>query len=112
MNTLTNNLPGRSSNFPGPWLGSISLIISPLLLFLGDLLRINFHFYFPDQLEAYADHPALIMSSYNLFIIGFILMWPAILSLTQLIGVKRPTWAKFGGSLAMIGILIWLFMKV
>lgn len=106
----TNNaLNNDSFSFPGHWLGGISLIISPIFLLIGDLLKINFNYYFPHQLAAYTEYPLLMTTSYNFFIISFILMWPALLTLTRLIGAKKPGWAMWGGLLAMTGLFVWLF---
>lgn len=90
--------------FPGPWIGGISLIIAPLILLTGILLRIEFHFFFPQQLQAFQNHPALIVSSYSCFVAGNILLWPAIISLSRLIGRKRPIWALWGGALVILGL--------
>lgn len=38
--------------FPGRWIGGLTLILGPLLLLAGVLLRSKFHFFFPDQLRA------------------------------------------------------------
>src|SRR3954451_5475333 len=54
----------NASGLPGRWLGAASLIVGPLLLLTGILLRIQFHFFFPQQLAAYHDHPPLITAAY------------------------------------------------
>ena len=90
--------------FPGRWLGGTSLIFGPLLLLAGVLLRSQFHFFFPQQLTAFRDHPALIGWSYSCFLAGNILMWPAIATLARLIGSSHPRWATWGGSLVIFGL--------
>ena len=70
----------QQSWFPGRWLGAASLILAPLLLLAGILLRIRFHFFFPQQLAAYHDHPVLMTVAYNCFLAGNILLWPAVLN--------------------------------
>jgi hypothetical protein len=90
--------------FPGRWLGGTSLVFGPLLLLAGVLLRIQFHFFFPQQLTAFRDHPTLIGCSYSCFLAGNILMWPAIVTLTRLIGSSHPRWATWGGSLVIFGL--------
>jgi hypothetical protein len=70
----------------------------------GILLRIQFHFFFPDQLAAYKSHPELVFTSYSLFLAGNILLWPAIVSLAHLIGQKKPNWATWGASLVLFGL--------
>jgi len=90
--------------FPGRWLGGTSLILGPLLLLAGVLLRIQFHFFFPQQLTAFHDHPTLIGCSYSCFLAGNILMWPAIVTLAKLIGSTHPKWATWGASLVIFGL--------
>ena len=77
----------------GRWLGGVSLAIAPLCMLAGVVLRIQFHFFFPQQLAAFADHPSLIAVSYGLFLIGNILLWPAIVALARMIGLRRSGWA-------------------
>ena len=38
--------------FPGRWVGGVSLVLAPLVLLAGALLRIQYHFFFPAQLAA------------------------------------------------------------
>lgn len=90
--------------FPGRWIGGVSLILAPLVLLTGVLLRIRFHFFFPEQLTAFRDHPALMTASYNCFVAGNILLWPAIITLAEWIGRKRSQLALWGGSLAVLGL--------
>lgn len=89
--------------FPGRWVGGVSMVLAPVLLLAGVLLRIHFHFFFPQQLAAYQEHPALIAASYNLFLAGNIALWPAIIALTRFIGDKKPGWALWGGTLVLFG---------
>ncbi|MFC5466200.1 hypothetical protein [Lederbergia graminis] len=91
-------------SFPGRWLGGLSLIIAPVLLVISALLRIQFNFFFPDQLAAYDTHPTLMLTSYSLFLIGTILLFPATLILVQLISVKKPRLGLWGGLLVIIGL--------
>jgi hypothetical protein len=90
--------------FPGRWIGGASMILAPVLLLAGVLLRIQFHFFFPQQLAAFQERPTLMSTSYNLFLAGNIVLWPAILTLTRFIGATRPGWALWGGSFAMFGL--------
>jgi hypothetical protein len=80
------------------------MIVAPILLLAGVLLRIQFRFFFPQQLEAYQEHPTLISASYNLFLAGNIALWPAIVVLATMIGAKRPGWALWGGAFATFGL--------
>ncbi|MBD0382482.1 hypothetical protein ICC18_20395 [Paenibacillus sp. WST5] len=72
--------------------------------FIGVLLRLPFHFFFPEQLAAFKDHQGLIAASYSTFAAGNVLMWPAILTLVKLINAKRPGWALWGGVFAIFGL--------
>jgi hypothetical protein len=95
---------GEGFWFPGRWVGGITMILGPILLFVGTVLRIQFHFFFPQQLAAFRDHTTLMATSYNIFVAGNILMWPAIVTLAKLIGAKRPGWAIWGGTLVIFGL--------
>ena len=99
-------LIGRPVNsaFPGRWLGGASLCLGPLLLLSGVLLRLPFDFFFPQQLAAYEQHPLRMDLAYTLFILGNILLWPAVLVLVQLIAETSYLWALWGGSLTMFGL--------
>jgi hypothetical protein len=90
--------------FPGRWIGGVSMVLAPALLLSGVLLRIRFRFFFPQQLQAYAAHPALITASLNCFIAGNIALWPAIVTLAQKIGERRPLWALWGGAFVLFGL--------
>ncbi|HEX6925544.1 MAG TPA: hypothetical protein VF167_08940 [Longimicrobiaceae bacterium] len=80
------------------------MIVGPLLLLTGILLRLRFHFFFPQQLAAVQEHPTLMFASYSMFLAGIILLWPAVATLAWLIGRSRPGWAMWGGTLAMLGL--------
>lgn len=90
--------------FPGRWIGGTSMILAPIVLFTGVLLRMRFHFFFPQQLAAYGDHPTLMVTSYNFFVIGNILMWPAIITLARMVGQKRIQLALWGGTFVIFGL--------
>ncbi|MEV8638459.1 hypothetical protein AB0395_43075 [Streptosporangium sp. NPDC051023] len=96
--------PAGTFWFPGPWVGGIAMVLGPLLMSAGVLLRIRYHFFFPQQLQAYDAEPTLMVAAYSLFVAGNVLMWPAIVTLAQMIGVTRPGWAVWGGSLVMFGL--------
>lgn len=61
--------------FPGRWLTGSSLVLGPVLLLSGVLLRARFPFFFPDQLAAYDGHPALMRASYSCFAAGTVALW-------------------------------------
>jgi hypothetical protein len=90
--------------FPGRWIGGVSMVIAPLLLLSAELVLLPFDFFFPQQLKAFAEHPIRISTGYSLFLAGNILLWPAILTLTHLIGRTKPGWALWGGSFVMFGL--------
>jgi hypothetical protein len=90
--------------FPGRWVGGVSMVLAPLLLLTGVLLRIQFHFFFPQQLAAFKEHPLLITASYNLFLAGTISLWPAIVTLGRFISLKRPGWALCGCTFVIFGL--------
>lgn len=90
--------------FPGRWIGGASLIIAPVVLLAGIVMRIQFHFFFPQQLAAFENHPILISTSYNFFVAGNILLWPAIMTLARYIGLKKRQWALWGGSFVIFGL--------
>jgi hypothetical protein len=95
---------GAGFQFPGRCVGGVSLILGPILLLTGVLLRIQFHFFFPQQLAAFHSHPTLITASYSCFLAGNILLWPAIVTLAQMIGAQKPYWALWGGTLVLFGL--------
>jgi hypothetical protein len=93
----------RAFTFPGPWLGGVSLILGPCLLLAGTLLRLGVPFFFPDQLAGYQRQPALITAAYAMFLAGTIVLWPGLVAVATRVGVTRPAWALWGGSLVMFG---------
>ena len=99
-----NNSYNEPFWFPGRWVGGFTLMLGPFLLLIGVLLRIQYHFFFPQQLAAFNANPLLITASYSTFLAGNILMWPAIVTLTQQIGVKKPGWAWWGGTMVIFGL--------
>lgn len=94
----------RTLTFPGPWLAGVSLIVGPLLLLTGTLLRLGVPFFFPHQLAAYERQPTLVGTAYALFLAGTIALWPGIVAVAARVGVTRPAWAMWGGSLVIFGL--------
>jgi len=82
----------------------VSLIAGPILFLTGILLRLPFRFFFPYQLAAFDQHPVLMTVSYNCFWAGNILLWPAVLTITQKIGRSKPLWAAWGGAFVLFGL--------
>jgi hypothetical protein len=92
--------------FPGTWIAAGSLIISPVLFLLGEVLRSSAGYPFADQLSYYADHKGLMGTSYGISVLSLMLMWPGLLAVAQLIGHTRPGWSAVGGTLAITGLLV------
>ncbi|WP_117215606.1 hypothetical protein [Allorhizocola rhizosphaerae] len=92
------------SRFPGRWLGGAALVLGPALMLAGVLLRAGHHFFFPDQLAAYASDPTTMFAAYSLFLAGNIVLWPGVAVLAQRIGATRPALAAWGGALVTFGL--------
>ena len=90
--------------FPGRWVGGFALILGPLLLWLGVVIRLGHPFFFPQQLAAFHAFPTQMQTSYSLFLAGNMLLWPAIATLAQVIGRRKPNWALWGGTMVIFGI--------
>jgi hypothetical protein len=90
--------------FPGRWVGGLSMILAPLLLLTGVLLRMPYKFFYTYQLQAFSERPSLITASYSCFALGNVLLFPAIITLAQRIGASRPGWAVWGGMLTLLGL--------
>ncbi|MEU0990807.1 hypothetical protein [Streptomyces sp. NPDC005953] len=96
--------PVSSPVLPGRWVGGASLVIGPLLLLAGVLLRLRFDFFFPSQLGAYERHPDLMSTSYGLVAVGWVLLWPGVVLLATRIGVRFRELAVWGGALTVLGL--------
>ncbi|GGV01680.1 hypothetical protein GCM10010182_19050 [Actinomadura cremea] len=102
-------------------LGGAAMLISPLLLLVGESIRIRVRllvpegpstgFDYPGQLAAYQNHPALMTASYVVFALGWFALWPAFLSLAALIGRTRPWWGLLGGASALTGLIALAFYE-
>jgi hypothetical protein len=99
--TLTDPAP---ADVPARWVAGVSLVVAPLLLLTGVLLRLPHDFFFPAQLAAYELHPVLMSASYGCFAAGTVLLWPGVVALTARIGARCPTLALWGGVLAVLGL--------
>lgn len=105
---MTINAPDTLP-FPGRWIGGTCLILGPVLLLTGALLRIQFHFFAPQQLQAFAAHPDLVTAAYSTYSIGAVALCLGILALVHRIAVWNRTWAFWGGYLAVIGLFNRIF---
>ncbi|OKJ97599.1 hypothetical protein [Amycolatopsis sp. CB00013] len=90
--------------FPGRRIAAVSMILAPLLLLTGTLLRSPFNFFFPDQLKAMSEHPALMTAAYTCFLAGNVLLLPAMVALATKIGRTRPALAAWGGLFVLFGL--------
>ncbi|MFC4118774.1 hypothetical protein [Nonomuraea zeae] len=90
--------------FPGRWVEGAGLVLGPLLLLAGVLARTGADDFFPGQLAAYAAAPGRMVLSYSLFAAGIVLLWPGVSALTRTIGATRPGWARWGGTLVVLGL--------
>lgn len=90
--------------FPGRWVAGVSLVAGPLFMLAGVLLRSPYHFFYPEQLAAYREHPGLITAAYTSFAVGNLLLWPGIAALCRGIGATRPAWASWAGTLVTLGL--------
>ncbi|GAA2533012.1 hypothetical protein [Pilimelia columellifera] len=94
----------RGVAFPGRWVVGPAAVCGPLLILTGMLLRIRYHYFFPEQLAGYEQHPVLITAAYACYASGTVLLWPAVLELARRIGATHPRWAHWGGCLVMFGL--------
>ena len=103
--------PGPLVGWPGSRLGAGALVVAPLLLLAGEVVRSGHYFFFPAQLSAMVDQPAVILTSYSLYTAGLVLMIPAFLALAGLIGRERPGWAFWGATIAVVGSAVRIFQE-
>jgi len=107
VNPLANGYPVRltdQATFPGPWIGGTSLIIGPLLILTGALLRVQFHYFFPQQLAAFQNHPTLLTAAYSVYSLGNVVLCFGILHLVTLIAQWNRVWAIWAGMLILSGL--------
>ncbi|MFI9451536.1 hypothetical protein [Amycolatopsis sp. NPDC052450] len=90
--------------FPGRRVAAVSMVLGPVLLLTGTLLRSPFDFFFPDQLRAMSEHPALMTAAYTCFLAGNVVLFPAIIALATEIGRTRTALAAWGGLSVLIGL--------
>ncbi|MGP3919376.1 hypothetical protein [Nonomuraea sp. 10N515B] len=90
-----------TSTFPGRWVSGVTMVLAPLFLLTGALLRVPYDFFFPAQLAAHESEPALLTTSYTLIAVGTFLLWPAVALLAATIG---SGWGLVGGLFTMSGL--------
>lgn len=104
---LNQHLPSSSTPlalFPGRWIGGMSLILGPVFILAGALLRIQFHFFAPQQLAAFKVQPNLITAAYSCYALGSVILCFGIISLASFISTWSRVWGIWGGVLAILGL--------
>jgi hypothetical protein len=96
--------PPDHQPFPGRWLGGVCLILGPLLALTGALLRVQFHYFAPQQLHAYEAHPDLLTAAYSAYSMGWVVLCFGVLALVHRIAAWNRNWAFWGGALALLGL--------
>jgi hypothetical protein len=86
-------------------LAASSLMVAPLVLLTGELLYPQFQVDPAQQLAMVAANLDRWYLAHLLSLIGFALLVPGLLGLTQLIGQRRAALADLGGALALLGVL-------
>ncbi|RVX45216.1 hypothetical protein EDD27_8003 [Nonomuraea polychroma] len=108
--------------FPGRWIGGMTLVLGPVVMCAGYLLRYlstataltpaqqawseaqPFAAY--GQLLAYTSEPALLTLSYAVFALGAMLLFPAFVALAQRVGGSLAFW---GATLLLAGLFARLY---
>lgn len=75
----------------------------------GALLRVQFHFFAPQQLQAFESNPRLLTAAYSTYWIGVVTLCLGVLLLVHRIAEWNRTWAFWGGALAVIGLFNRIF---
>ncbi|MET9261892.1 hypothetical protein [Amycolatopsis sp. NPDC004079] len=93
------------STFPGPRLGGAALVLGPVLVLAGVLLRLPYPFFFPHQLAATVLHPAQMTAAATCFLAGQVVLLFAVSTVVRQISVPKPRWAAWSGALVLIGLV-------
>ncbi|MGW4475013.1 hypothetical protein ACWENQ_35565 [Nonomuraea sp. NPDC004354] len=93
-----------SFEFPGRWVEGAGLLLGPVLMLAGVLLRADVDGFFPAQLAAFATSPERMTLSYGAFAAGNVLLWPAVVAVVRRVWATRPRWALWGGALVLAGL--------
>ena len=102
---------GRVGGWPGARFGAAALVLGPVVLLAGEVVRSGHYYFFPAQLAAMVSDPETLMISYSLYTAGLVLMIPAFLALTAQIGRERPGWAFWGATMAVVGSAVRIFQE-
>ncbi|NUW37628.1 hypothetical protein HTZ77_40430 [Nonomuraea sp. SMC257] len=108
--------------FPGRWIGGVTLVLGPVVMAAGYLLRQmstivtltpqqqawaeGQPFAAYGQLLAYTSEPALLTLAYAVFALGALLLFPAFVALAQQVGGRLAFW---GGTLLVAGLFARLY---
>ncbi|MEV4110706.1 hypothetical protein [Nonomuraea sp. NPDC049695] len=111
-----------NTDFPGRWIGGVTLVLGPVVMCAGYLLR---HlstitaltpqqqgwaeaqpFAAYGQLLAYTAQPALLTLAYAVFALGALLLFPAFITLAQRVGGALAFW---GATLLVAGLFARLY---
>ncbi|MEV4569200.1 hypothetical protein AB0K12_35980 [Nonomuraea sp. NPDC049419] len=71
-----------NERFPGRWIEGAGLILGPILVLAGVLLKLGHDAFFPEQLAAFATGPARMTAAYSCFAAGLVLL-AAVLALDR-----------------------------
>ena len=93
-----------SYRFPGRWVGGIALIAGPLVWLTGVLLKLPYHFFFPQQLAAWQQAPERMFAAYSCVLVGQILVAVGVIAAANVIGRTRPALATAGGLMVVLGL--------
>ncbi|MBN9746249.1 hypothetical protein DMP23_35080 [Amycolatopsis sp. A1MSW2902] len=92
------------STFPGPRLGGAALVLGPVLVLAGVLLRLPYPFFFPHQLAASVQHPAQMTAAATCFVAGQVVLLFAVSTVVRQIAMQKPRWAAWSGALVLVGL--------
>ncbi|MEU8386140.1 hypothetical protein, partial [Streptosporangium sp. NPDC048865] len=106
--TRTHDVP-PDFRFPGRWAAGAGLVLGPVLVLAGVLLRLGAGDLFPGQLAAFAGDPVRMTASYGAFAVGVVLLAPAVMAVAGRIGISHPRWALWGGGLVLAGLFARVF---
>ncbi|MFF0387555.1 hypothetical protein ACFYS8_02545 [Kitasatospora sp. NPDC004615] len=90
--------------FPGRWVGAAALVVGPVLVVAGVVVRWRYDFFFPAQLAAFRERPQLMAVSYGLVSAGWTLLLPGVALLAGRVAQRRPELAWWGGTLTVLGL--------
>ncbi|MGI5492933.1 hypothetical protein [Microtetraspora malaysiensis] len=93
-----------SFDFPGRWVEGAGLVLGPVSMLAGVLLRVDYDGFFPAQLAAFTESPGRMTASYSAFAVGNVLLWPAVIALVRRISPASPRLALWGGVMVMLGL--------